>query len=439
MAGVRFRALLAVASFGIAGCVAPPAAAPRVDVPAAERGGVPPARDGETEALARLRDAPVSAPLLTGNDARLLVDGPATHKAMFAAIAGARDHVHLQSYIVEAGEVGERLARLLERKRGQGVRVHVLYDSLGSRGTPREYFERLQAADIAVCEANPVNPAKESRSANPNNRDHRKVLVVDGRVAFTGGINISGVYSAGSFGSRPRTAPRDGGWRDTHVMMRGPIVGEFQRLFLEAWERHQCGPIAQRAAYFPPTAPAGGWAMRLVGNDPEQGASEMYVALLSALQRAQARAWLTYGYFVPDPETIRTLKEAAARGVDVRLVLPGVSDFWAPLYAGRSHYEDLLVAGVRIFERRDALLHAKTAVIDGVWSSVGSTNLDWRSFVHNYEADVIVLGAPFARRLEDLFARDVERSAEIALADWRGRGPLPRMKEWLARAWEYFL
>ena len=143
--------------------------------------------------------------------------------------------------------------------------------------------------------------------------------------------------------------------------------------------------------------------------------------------------WLTYGYFVPDPASVRALKDAAARCVDVRLVLPGVSDFWAPLYAGRSHYDDLLAAGVRIFQRRDALVHAKTAVIDGVWSSVGSTNLDWRSFVHNFEADVIVLGPAFARSMEDLFERDVHRSAEIALADWRERGPLPRLREWFAR------
>jgi cardiolipin synthase len=423
--------LLAAASLGIASCAAaPPPAAPRAD---------PPQPVGVSDPLVRLRDAPVRAPLLAGNDARLLVDGPATHDAMFAAIARARDHVHLQSYIVEADEAGERLARLLERKRSQGVRVRLLYDSLGSRGTPKEYFERLETAGVAVCEANPVNPAKRSRGLTLNNRDHRKVLVVDGRVAFTGGVNISGVYSAGSFGSRPRAAPQDEGWRDTHVMTRGPIVGEFQRLFVEAWQRHGCGPITERAAYFPPVAHAGGWAMRLVGNDPAQGASEMYAALLSALGRAQTRAWLTYGYFVPDPETIRTLKEAAARGVDVRLVLPGVSDFWAPLYAGRSHYDDLLAAGVRIFERHDALLHAKTAVIDGVWSSVGSTNLDWRSFVHNYEADLIVLGAAFARSLEALFARDVAHSAEIKLDDWRSRGPLPRVKEGLARAWEYFL
>ena len=398
-------------------------------------------REGKTDLLARhlaqVENA-LSAPLVKGNDGKLLIDGPATHRAMFDAITRARNHVNLQTYILEADETGERLAELLIRKRGQGVRVNVLYDSVGSIRTPKEYFDRLRAAGIAVCEFNPVNPLKAPKGWEINNRDHRKILVVDGRAAFTGGINISGVYSAGSFGSRRAAPSKEEGWRDTHIVTRGPIVGEFQRLFMDAWSGQRCEGVAA-ADYFPQTAERGEWTMRVVANDPEAGASEMYVALLSAIEQAERRVWLTYGYFVPDPVTIETLQAAAARGVDVRLVLPGFSDFWAPLYAGRSHYENLLGAGVRIYERRDALLHAKTAVIDGVWSSVGSTNLDWRSFVHNYEADVIVLAEPFAREMERLFALDVAASHQITIDEWQRRGLAARMREWFARRWEYFL
>jgi cardiolipin synthase A/B len=378
-------------------------------------------------------------PLVQGNEGRLLVDGPATHRAMFEAIGRARDHINLQTYILEAEGPGERLAELLIRKRRQGVTVNVLYDSVGSMKTPQEFFERLRAAGVAVCEFNPVNPLKSPpKGWQINNRDHRKILVVDGRIAFTGGINISGVYSAGSFGSARRAPARDEGWRDTHVATRGPIVASFQRVFLDAWERQHCDEAA-RAAYFPRTAERGDWTMQLVTGDPEAGGSQTYVALHAAMAQAERRIWLTYGYFAPDEATIAALKDAAGRGVDVQLVLPGFSDFWAPLYAGRSHYADLLGAGVRLYERRDALLHAKTAVIDGVWSSVGSTNLDWRSFVHNYEADVIVLGPAFARDLERLFARDVEASQEITAEAWARRGPVERAREWLARRWEYFL
>lgn len=179
--------------------------------------------------------------------------------------------------------------------------------------------------------------------------------------------------------------------------------------------------------------------MRLVAADPLIERSELYVALLSAIENALRRVWLTYGYFVPDDRLLQSLRNAAQRGVDVRLALPGFSDFWAPFHAGRSHYSDLLDAGVRIFERRDALLHAKTAVIDSVWSSVGSTNLDWRSFVHNYEADVLVLDNGFAGELEHLFELDESASHEITEDEWKRRDIGTRFLEWLARRWEYLL
>jgi cardiolipin synthase len=447
---MRVRLVLVAIGLGAGACVTVPALDPALRTPVARVAADgrtttaafrEPARGGD-ELLARHLaqvERALDAPLVRGNEGRLLIDGPATHRAMFEAIGRARDHVNLQTYILEAEGPGERLAELLIRKRGQGVTVNVLYDSVGSMRTPKEFFERLRAAGIAVCEFNPVNPLKSPpKGWQINNRDHRKILVVDGRVAFTGGINISGVYSAGSFGSGRRAPRREEGWRDTHVATRGPIVADFQRVFLDAWQRQRCdGP--GRAAYFPPAAERGDWTMQLVTGDPEAGESQTYVALHAAMAQAERRIWLTYGYFAPDEATITALTDAAGRGVDVRLVLPGFSDFWAPFYAGRSHYTGLLDAGVRIYERRDALLHAKTAVIDGVWSSVGSTNLDWRSFVHNYEADVIVLGPAFARDLERLFARDVEASHEITPAAWAERGFAERAREWLARRWAYLL
>jgi cardiolipin synthase len=221
-------------------------------------------------------------------------------------------------------------------------------------------------------------------------------------------------------------------------MVQGPVVAQFQRLFLDAWALQDCGPFAE-ARYFPQLERSGAKAMRVVRSDPGADRSEMYAALLSAIGNARSRVWLTIGYFVPDPETKRVLIEASGRGVDVRLVLPGFSDFWAPVYAGRSHYRELLAAGVRIFEWHDALMHAKTAVIDSEWVSIGSTNLDWRSFVHNYEADVIVRDAGFARELERRFQFDLKASVEIDRAQWRRRGAGEKLKEWLARQWEYLL
>jgi cardiolipin synthase len=376
-------------------------------------------------------------PLVGGNQARLLVDGPRTHRAMFDAMARARDHINIETYILDDGEVAQALARLLAEKVQAGVKVHVIYDSVGSILTPRAYFERLRAAGVAVCEFNPV----ARRLDKVNNRNHRKITVVDGRTAFTGGINISETYTSSSRRARARLdqeADRKNGWRDTHVAVEGPVVAQFQRVFLDDWALQDCGPW-QEARFFPPPEARGALEMRVVRTDPGREASEMYRALLDALGAAKRRAWLTFGYFVPDPQTKQALVDAARRGVDVQLVLPGFSDFWAPVYAGRSHYDELLEAGVRLHEWHEALMHAKTAVIDGFWSSVGSTNLDWRSFVHNYEADLIVHDADFARELERRFRLDVAAATPVDREAFRRRPLAEKLKEWFARQWEYLL
>ncbi len=389
------------------------------------------------ELPARQRALPAAA-LVEGNEARLLIDGPRAHEAMFAAMARARDHINLQSYIIEDGVPGERLLAVLRERARAGVHVQLLYDSIGSIGTPRDYFDRLREAGVRLCEFNPV----KTRLDKVNNRDHRKILVVDGRAAFTGGINISRNYASGSARTRRKAADteekKEEGWRDTQVMVEGPVVAQFQRLFLDAWALQDCGPYAE-AAYYPKLERRGDKAMRVVASDPGTDRSEMYAALLERIAAARSRIWLTVGYFVPDPQTKRALVEAARRGVDVRLVLPGFSDFWAPVEAGRSHYDELLAAGVRIYEWHDALLHAKTAVIDSRWSSVGSTNLDWRSFVHNYEADLIVYDAGFAQEMERHYRRDMAASVEIDAREWRNRGLAQKLREWIARQWEFLL
>jgi cardiolipin synthase len=354
---------------------------------------------------------------------------------MFDAMSRARDHINLEVYILESGEVGERLAALLKRKSGEGVRVNLMYDSVGSLKTPKSYFGELREAGVAVCEFNPVGFFHRI-----NNRDHRKILVVDGRTAFTGGVNLSETYKTSSRRAR-QTHDRDfdkkQGWRDTHVQVEGPVVAKLQRAFLDAWLSQDCGPYRQ-GLYFPKIETRGTKAIRVMRADPEEG-SETYTALLKRISAAQKRVWLTVGYFVPDPQMKQALIDAARRQVDVRLVLPGFSDFWAPVYAGRSHYEELLEANIRIYEWHDAVMHAKTALIDTAWSLVGSTNLDWRSFVHNYEADVVIDNLDFAREMERRFLHDVEAARPIDPMAWKNRESAEKFKEWLARQWEYLL
>jgi cardiolipin synthase A/B len=376
-------------------------------------------------------------PLISGNSARLLIDGPATFKAMFAKIEQARDHINLESYIFDDGVIGAKLAHLLLEKRSQGVEVNIIFDSVGSMATPPAFFERFRSNDIKVCEFNPVNPLK-GRKWRINNRDHRKLLIVDGKTAFVGGINISGVYSTSSFGSRRKTSDLSKGWRDTHLQIDGPAVPEFQHLFLETWAK-QCGtPLPQRN-FFPRIRIMGDKIIRVIGSSPDDALNLTYVVLLSAIAHAKKSVHITMAYFVPDPQTIDILTSAARRGVDVKLILPGFSDFSAVFHAGRSHYSNLLNAGVKLFEHREALLHAKTAVIDGVWSTIGSTNMDWRSFLHNDEVNGVILGVDFASEMQRMFDQDLADAVPIDLAKWESRGSALRMKEWGARLWEYWL
>ncbi len=386
-----------------------------------------------------LEQSVTGSPLLIGNTVVLLQDGAATYPAMFTAIGSARDHVNLESYMFEDDETGRQFADLLIAKQALGVQVNVIYDSVGALATPRAFFERLERAGIAVLEFNPVNPLAGRTPWSINNRDHRKLLVVDGHTAFVGGINISSVYSAGSISLRPGKSSGDGTqWRDTDLRLQGPVVAELQKLFIGTWEKQRGKPLAARS-YFPPLQSVGSELVRAIGSTPDDAYSAMYLTLISAIENAERQVYLTNAYFVPDPQLLKSLKAAAARGVDVRLVLPGQSDSALVFHAGRSHYAGLLESGVKLYERNGAVLHAKTAVIDGVWSTVGSTNLDWRSFLDNDEVNAVVLGRAFGQQMQAAFAADMAASRQVERAAWSRRAWLLRLKETAARVWERLL
>jgi len=377
------------------------------------------------------------SPLVLGNRLKLLQNGPETYEAMFAAIRQAKDHVNLETYIFDDGETGQQFANLLLERQAAGVQVNVIHDSVGTLLTPQAFFERMRAGGINVLEFNPVNPlASLKKGWRLNNRDHRRQLVIDGRTAFTGGVNISDTYSsAPSTGNRSDTTE---GWRDTHIEIEGPVVAEFQKLFLETWARQKGEPLAQRN-YLPQLKPQGDAIVRAIGSASEDGKSEIYLTLISAITHAEQFVHLTVAYFGPDPQMRQALTEAARRGVDVRLVLPGLSDSSPIFHLGRSYYGELLESGVKIYQRRGGVMHAKTACVDGVWSTVGSTNLDWRSFLHNDEMNAVILGRDFAAQMEKMFADDLSESQEITLEQWRHRPIMQRVKERMARIGAYWL
>jgi cardiolipin synthase len=220
--------------------------------------------------------------------------------------------------------------------------------------------------------------------------------------------------------------------------VEGPVVGAFQKLFLATWEKQKGGPLAP-LNYLPQLTNKGKEVVRAIGSSPDEPYSLIYATLLSAIGSAETSVNLTNAYFVPDPQLLTALKNAVQRGVDVRIIVPGHTDSWLVFHAGRVHYAELLRAGVKIYERRDALLHAKTAVIDGVWSTIGSTNLDWRSFLHNEEVNAVILGQEFGAQMQAMFDTDLASSNAITLEQWQQRSLGDRLKETAARIWEYWL
>ena len=456
----RYRHVWTACVLGLAGCSSSPAVAPDPGLGPATvlnlqgaQGNLSPSRSkailqrlsrgGEETGifdhhLAR-EQAIVGSPLTTGNRVLLLQDGPATYAAMLAAIVGARDHINMETYILDDDDVGRRFARALIDRQRDGVQVNLIRDSFGTLGTPAAFFQQLRDAGIQVLDFNPLNPLMARKEWELNQRDHRKLLIVDGRTAFLGGINISSVYSGGSFSQGMRARPAGSpAWRDTDLQLEGPVVAELQSLFLATWTA-QRGPSLAPRAYFPPAVSAGREVVRAIGSSPDEAVSTIYATLISAIASAETSVRLTNAYFAPDPRLLAELEAAAARGVDVTLILPSQSDAWLVFHAGRASYERLLRAGVKIHERRGVILHSKTALIDGVWATVGSTNLDWRSFVHNHELNAVVLGADFGGQLQAMFESDLAASEAITLEKWRRRPLQFRLQEWLGKLWDYWL
>ncbi|WP_020652690.1 cardiolipin synthase [Massilia niastensis] len=391
--------------------------------------------------LAVLEEQATGVPLIAGNKVSLLFDGPATMREMMAAAQGATGSINLETYIFDQDPIGLQFAELLMEKRRQGVVVNVIADGVGTLATPSEFFDKLRAAGINVLIFNPVNPAKRPGKWQLNNRDHRKIMVVDGKVAFTGGINISSTYANSSlFRSRMKASTADSskvGWRDTHIKIEGPAVAALQWAFVDNWVHQDAGELP-KADYFPRLAPMGDKVVRVLATSPERD-SEIYKSLLVAMNEARKSIHITSAYFVPDQQTVDALIAAAKRGVDVKLVLPGVSDHDFIMYAGQAFYEQLLKGGVRIYQLQVAVLHAKTAVIDGMWSTIGSANIDRRSFIHNYEINVVVLDPAFGRDMEAAFNEDLRDSKPVTLEEWRRRPWSDRLREMLSRLTEYWI
>ncbi|MDT7602797.1 MAG: cardiolipin synthase [Acidobacteriota bacterium] len=351
------------------------------------------------------------SPLVAGNSVRLLRDAAENYPAMLAAIRAARRVVHFESYIIHEDETGREFAEALAAKAREGVRVRLIYDWMGAFGAASGKFWRgMRAAGIEVrC----FNPPHFGSPFGWLSRDHRKVLAVDGEVAFVTGLCVGKRW----VGYPERNIEP---WRDTGIEIKGPAVADVEQAFAQSWVA-ACGePLPEDEL---PDAtkiePAGEMMLRVIASQPNTAGLYRLDHLIAAL--ARKTLWLTDAYFIGTTPYVQALRAAAQDGVDVRLLVPGSSDVVVMSALSRAGYRSLLEAGVRVFEWNGTMLHAKTAVADGLWARVGSTNLNLASWIGNWELDVAVENKEFARAAEEMYLADLEHSTEIVLTEHKKR------------------
>lgn len=372
-------------------------------------------------------------PFVGGNQVLLHRDGAEAYPAMLEAIEGAREQILLEMYWFDSDRAGRRFAEALGAAAARGVEVAVLYDSVGSIGADPGMFSELRRAGAHVVEFGPVAPwRRRFRLERLTRRDHRKILVVDGELGFTGGCNIANAWLSLEEGGSS--------WRDDMVSVRGPAARGLMLSVLGIWRRTGGVPLLKIRRSQPPVDSAGGMRVNVLGEASFlRERREISHAYVRELYRAKKQAWIRNAYFVPDRAVRRALGHAARRGVDVRVLVPGESDVELVRHASRATFSYLLKRGVRLFEFEPRILHAKSAVIDGRWSTIGTFNLDYLSLRSNLEINVSVEDETFGATMEGSFLRDLEESREIDPTAFRYRPLGERLLELVAYRFRKFL
>ena len=354
--------------------------------------------------------------LSDGNRVRLLVDGGQAFPRMLEAIAGARHSVLVEMYTFGSDATGKKFAAALIDRAKAGVTVRVLYDGAGSRETATSIFQSMRAAGAVVTPFRPLGWFSHRR------RDHRKIVVIDGATAFLGGMNLTDEYAAVADGGQ--------GWHDVQIEIEGPEVRDLVTLFEQTWTQEEDDPLFPKGRPDMAAPRKGGVLVAAIGSDQRPDRKAIGNAYLHALNHARQRVWIANAYFVPSLKFYRAIRSAAKRGVDVRILAPVKTDVQAVYHASRFLFDGLLRRKIRIFDYQGPVLHAKTCVIDGVWSSIGSYNLDHLSILRNLEVTAIVMDKAFGGCMEALFEKDCENSKEVKLAEWRRRSPRRKLLEW---------
>jgi cardiolipin synthase len=302
----------------------------------------------------------------------------------------------------------------------RGVEVNLIYDAVGSIKASSQIFSFLKKGGVEVLEYHPLIPWR--KYWNITFRDHRKILVVDGEIAFVGGINISKEYAGKKY--------KGENWRDTHVKIQGPAVKDIQFFFLENWYRNG-GAVIDNNLHFPNLYQKGKYLLFVLCTKSRRKIKPINESYYSAIKHASHSIYITNAYFIPDAKIYRALVHAAQRGVDVKLILPGKTDVQVVKYASRYLYKRYMRHGIKIYEYSESILHAKTALIDGIWTTVGSSNIDRRSFKKNLELNIVILDQAFGEKMEDVFLNDLKKSKHITSNHFEKRSVFHFMLEWL--------
>lgn len=379
------------------------------------RGGVRP-EDPRVAQLAQLVENTGEPPADYCDDVRVFHDAAATYDAIEAAVGAAKHHVHVAYYIFDSGIAGTRLCKALVARARAGVAVRVLVDDVGSSAMTRAMIREMKDAGIKFARFNEV--AFSRIRGRIDFRNHRKIVVCDGTVGFTGGINICDDYIEEATApktpaaARRRRRGKPGPWRDSHVKLRGDAVRWLQLVFLEDWA-YSTTYVPREEAYFPTPVGTGNHHVQIVGSGPDRVHEPIQKLYFAAITLAQKRVYVTTPYFVPDAAVFTALTTAAMRGVDVRILVPRRSDSLVVTAAARSYYDEIIASGARIYEYQPTMIHAKTLVVDDVFTAVGTANLDNRSFRLNFEVTAVLYGVTHADALAEQFERDLTKAREV--------------------------
>ncbi len=373
--------------------------------------------NGTQRDLWRLAERVAATKATVGNSIQLLIDANLTFKEIVAAIHSARSSIHLEYYIWQPDRIGKALRDLLITKAKQGVQVRFLYDAIGSSRLTHRFLQPMRDAGIRVATFVPGQSIRERWSINL--RSHRKIVIVDGEIGFTGGMNVGDEYLGND--------PYFGQWRDTHLALRGPTVLQLQEVFAIDW--HYATGDDLPLTTFPEPVESGHVLAQVLADGPDEEDSVFHTLLFAAINRAERQITLATSYFVPTPPLVTALETAALRGVRTRVMLSGPKTYFATRNAARSYYDSLLRAGVEIYEYQAGQFHPKSLTIDGCWSLVGTPNFDSRSLYLNFEVGVALYDLGLAEQLDHHFDQDLPNAHRILSEEWSQRSTLAKLKE----------